>query len=224
MIKRHWISRYAHPLILDGSRILQSWDTAQKGEAQNDYSVCTTWAWRDNSWFLIDVSRGRFDYPTLKARAIDRAKAHQPEIILIEEAGVGVALAAELKDAGLPAVPIKPDRDKVARMSVQSGKFQSGLVYLPKDAPWLSDLWRTQLFGLSRTTALSTTRSTQSPRGLGSRILPVTNRTDKALDNLQRFVFWGEPPVPLGGIRNESLGWAVCARVMAGKTSAALLL
>jgi predicted phage terminase large subunit-like protein len=147
MIKRHWISRYEHPLILDSSyRILQSWDTAQKGEARNDCSVCTTWAWRDNFWFLIDVLRGRFDYPTLKARAIDRAKAHRAEIILIEEAGVGGALAAELKDAGLPSVPIKPDRDKVTRMSVQSGKFESGLVYLPKNASWLPDL-EDELFG-----------------------------------------------------------------------------
>jgi predicted phage terminase large subunit-like protein len=148
MIKRHWIGRYERSKILDISdyRILQSWDTAQKKDGQNDYSVCTTWAWRDNFWFLMEVLRGRFDYPTLKASAIDSAKIYRPERILIEDAGVGSALADELKAYGLSADKIKPDRDKVTRLSVQSAKFQSGLVYFPKDAPWLRDL-EDELFG-----------------------------------------------------------------------------
>ena len=186
MIKRHWISRYEHPLILDSSyRILQSWDTAQKKEGQNDYSVCTTWAWRDNCWFLIDVLRGRFDYPTLKARAIESAKVHRPERILIEEAGVGGALADELKAAGLPAVKIKPDRDKVTRMSVQSAKFESGLVYFPKDARWLHDL-EDELFGFPYV------RYDDQVDSFSQALAYEFSRcewTEKALEGYQRFVF-----------------------------------
>ena len=186
MIKRRWISRYEHPLIADSSyRILQSWDTAQKGEARNDYSVCTTWAWREGCWFLIDVLRGRFDYPTLKARAIESAKFHRPERILIEEAGLGGALADELKAAGLPAVKIKPDRDKVTRMSVQSAKFESGLVYLPKDASWLPDL-EDELFGFPH--APYDDQVDSISQALDHEFYR-SEWTDEALDNFQRFVF-----------------------------------
>jgi predicted phage terminase large subunit-like protein len=186
MIKPHWISRYEHPLILDSSyRILQSWDTAQKKEGKNDYSVCTTWAWRDNCWFLIDVLRGRYDYPTLKARAIESARFHRLERILIEEAGLGGALADELKAAGLPAVKIKPDRDKVTRMSVQSAKFESGLVYFPKDARWLHDL-EDELFGFPYV------RYDDQVDSLSQALAYEFSRyewTDEALEGYQRLVF-----------------------------------
>jgi len=94
MIKRDWVRRYDRPPSLDPpGRVIQSWDTANKEGAQNDRSVCTTWVWQDNKFYLVDVLRGRYDYPSLKARAIEHARIHRPERILIEEAGVGVALA-----------------------------------------------------------------------------------------------------------------------------------
>ncbi len=186
MIKREWISRYNRPLLLDSDyRILQSWDTGQKTGEQNDYSVCTTWAWRDKRWFLIDVLRGRFDYPTLKARAIDSAKAHKPEKILIEDAGIGGALADELKADGLPAVRIKPDRDKVTRMSIQSAKFESGSVYFPKDAPWLRDL-EDELFGFPYV------RHDDHVDSISQALAHELSNyewTDKAIENFQSFVF-----------------------------------
>jgi hypothetical protein len=36
-------------------------------------------------------------------------------------------------------VAVKPERDKAARMSVASAKFESGLVFLPERAPRLAD-------------------------------------------------------------------------------------
>jgi predicted phage terminase large subunit-like protein len=67
------------------------------------------------------------------------AKAHRPNEIL-RGSGVGTALVAELKNARLVAVPVEPERDKVTRMSVQSGKFEAGLVLFPHSAPLLADL------------------------------------------------------------------------------------
>jgi predicted phage terminase large subunit-like protein len=141
MIKRDWVRRYDRPPVLDSKcRVIQSWDTASKDGAQNDLSVCTTWILRDRAYYLVDGLRGRFDYPALKAHAIEHARKHRPERILIDEAGVGVALVAELKNVGLRAVGVKPEGDKVTRISVQSLKFQSGLVFFPENARWLYDL------------------------------------------------------------------------------------
>ena len=95
--------------------------------------------------YLIDLLRGRFDYPTLKARAISYAGAHKADKILIEDTGVGTALVTELQKAGFSAIGVKPEYDKLTRMSIQSGKFESGQVLFPNRAPWLADL-ETELF------------------------------------------------------------------------------
>ena len=68
MIKREWLRYYEKlPERTYRTRIIQSWDTASKDGAQNDWSVCTTWMLVDNCYYLIDVTRGRYEYPRLKA-------------------------------------------------------------------------------------------------------------------------------------------------------------
>jgi predicted phage terminase large subunit-like protein len=93
----------------------------------------------DGRYYLVDVLRGRFNYPTLKERATAHARLHNPTIILIEDTGVGTALIQELQNAGLPAIAINAEQNKLTRMSIQSAKFESGQVFLPRSAPWLED-------------------------------------------------------------------------------------
>jgi predicted phage terminase large subunit-like protein len=138
MIKRHWVRRYrTPPARAPRTRIIQSWDTACKGGAENDWSVCTTWLIENKQFYLLAVDRGRHDYPDLKQRVIALAQRHKPNRILVEDAGTGTALVAELRRMGLTIIGIKPEKDKVTRMSVQSAKFEAGLVHLPEQAPWL---------------------------------------------------------------------------------------
>lgn len=68
------------------------------------------------------------------------ADEYRPSRILIEDAGTGTALIQELRRLGRPVIPVKPEGDKVARMSIESAKFEAGLVHLPEFAPWLADL------------------------------------------------------------------------------------
>lgn len=53
---------------------------------------------------------------------------------------MGSALVAELKNAAFTAVAIKPEGNKLTRMSIQSTKFEGGHVFLPNQAPWLAEL------------------------------------------------------------------------------------
>jgi predicted phage terminase large subunit-like protein len=140
MIKRSWVRRYGPPPTPSNRVVIQSWDTANKEGAQNDWSVCTTWLIHENKYYLIDELRGRFDYPTLKARVLEHASLHRPSKVLIEDTGVGTALVQELKGSPFCAIPIRPEHDKKTRMSIQSGKFESGKVYFPCGAPWLPEL------------------------------------------------------------------------------------
>jgi predicted phage terminase large subunit-like protein len=141
MIKRAWLQRYDQlPNVDPSAVVIQSWDPATKGGDRSDYSVCTTWLYQDKRYYLIDVFRGRLDFPALKAQALSLAQLHNPQIILVEDAGVGDALAKELNEARLPAIAIKPEGDKRTRMAIQSIKFESGQVFLPSEAPWLDSL------------------------------------------------------------------------------------
>jgi predicted phage terminase large subunit-like protein len=141
MIKRHWVQRYqVLPPRYERSMVLQSWDTANKGGPQNDWSVCTTWIIAKAKWYLVDLWRGRVDYPALKAMVIRQAEAQQPNRILLEDAGAGTSLAQELKSSVPGIIPVQPVGDKINRMATASAKFEAGQVLLPEKAGWLPDL------------------------------------------------------------------------------------
>jgi predicted phage terminase large subunit-like protein len=141
MIKRAWIKRYSELPPRDRRLlVVQSWDTASKGGLENDFSVYTTWiVTRDQQSFLLDVWRKRVDYPELKAAAQALAERHNAQRVLVEDAGAGTSLVQELRTKIPGIIAVKPDRDKVSRMSVVSSKFEAGQVFIPERAPWLAD-------------------------------------------------------------------------------------
>jgi predicted phage terminase large subunit-like protein len=143
MIKRKWLRYYDQlPQRTHRATIIQSWDTAAKNGAQNDWSVCTTWMLLDDRYYLIDLIRDRFEYPDLKAAAISLAQLHRPRSILIEDASTGSALAQEFKSiyfyGATTLVPV--ERDKIGRLYVNTAKFESGRVLFPSGAPFLAQL------------------------------------------------------------------------------------
>ncbi|MBZ0148035.1 MAG: phage terminase large subunit [Pseudorhodoplanes sp.] len=142
MIKRNWLRYYEQlPECTYKVRVIQSWDTAAKNGAQNDWSVCTTWFLIDKHYYLADLTRGRYEYPRLRETAIALADRFKPHAVLIEDASTGIALAQELRQAGTFSVqPIPIDHDKVGRLYLQQAKFEAGLVLFPKVAPYLAEL------------------------------------------------------------------------------------
>jgi predicted phage terminase large subunit-like protein len=138
MIKRAWVRRYDQ--LPTSGRVIQSWDIANKQGEDNDYSVCTTFRICDNRYYLVDLLRGRFDFPTLRRKVAELAKLHKASQVLIEDAGFGTALIQELKTADFSVIAVKPEHDKKIRMGIQAGKFENGQALFPKEAPWLRDL------------------------------------------------------------------------------------
>jgi predicted phage terminase large subunit-like protein len=147
MIKRRWIKRYTElPSRAAGTFVVQSWDTAAKGGPENDWSVCTTWlCTSDCQFYLRDVWRGRADHPALKAKVQELAKQLRAHQVLVEEAGTAIGLLDELNCRVAGLTGIKPDKDKLTRMSIASALFEAGQVHLPERAPWLAEL-ETELF------------------------------------------------------------------------------
>jgi predicted phage terminase large subunit-like protein len=143
MLKRQWLRYYDTPPERNSrTKIIQSWDCAAKEGAQNSWSVCTTWLIVDKTdYYLLDVTRGRYEYPRLRQTALALAEKYNPTAIVIEEASTGIALGQDLKEMGRFRVRLVPvDRNKDTRLYIQTAKFEAGRVYFPKNALFLPDL------------------------------------------------------------------------------------
>ncbi|HLX30766.1 MAG TPA: phage terminase large subunit [Casimicrobiaceae bacterium] len=120
--------------------ILQSWDTAFKKGADNDYSVCTTWGQADAGYYLLDVWKRRVEFPELKAMVQTLGEQFKPNVVLVEDKASGQSLIQELqRDTRLPILPIKADTDKISRAYAVTPMIETGRVLLAEGAPWLTD-------------------------------------------------------------------------------------
>ncbi len=135
MDKLHY---YSEPLELsECGCVVQSWDTASAIELHNDYSVCTTWGFREDHWYLLDVTRERLAYADLKARVIGLKRQWGADHVIVEVADSGRQIWSELgRDFGW-IKPVKPRISKIQRASDQTGKLEGGSVLIPSFAlPW----------------------------------------------------------------------------------------
>ncbi len=144
LIKRDWIKWFNQaPDNVIGTRIVQSWDIATTTGDNNDWSVCTTWLVHKRDYYLIDVWRGRLEFPALRRKLIEHARSHNPNSLLIEKAGPGLHLIQELRanppKGVVSPIGITPEGDKVTRMVAQAVRFEADQVHLPKDALWLDE-------------------------------------------------------------------------------------
>ena len=172
LVRRTWF-RYFTPSMLPrpiySTKIVQSWDVAMQTGDTNDYSVCTTWRADRDDVYLLDVSRGRLEYPELRRKVIALAQEHKCSRVLIEDAGPGMNLLQDLRCSPAPGtlrpIGVRPEGGKLERMAAQTAKIEAGHVYLPKDAPWLGEF-------LSELLAF--------PNG----------RRDDQVDSVSQFLFW----------------------------------
>src|SRR5882757_4073635 len=117
-----------------------------KGAPSADYSVAAVWLARGEYTYLLDLWRERVDYPDLR-RAVHRLREKYPTAaLLIEDKGSGTSLIQDLRLENVTPIPINPEGDKVARLAAVSVQFESGAVWFPKGAPWLSSL-KAELLG-----------------------------------------------------------------------------
>ena len=102
----------------------------------SDWSVCTTWGYFAGRYFLLDIFRGRLEYPALKRQVIALRAKWQAHHVIIEQSSNGLALVQQLHKEG----PFKPvawpprgmrQKDKAERLLAQTGQIEEGRVWLP---------------------------------------------------------------------------------------------
>jgi predicted phage terminase large subunit-like protein len=142
MIDWKWFPRYGSDDQVEFDEIVISWDTAMKPTELSDYSVGTVWGIKGGFFYLLDLTRLKLDYPNLKRKVIEVYEKWKVwgATLLIEDAGSGTSLIQDLQAQQIAVIPVKPEGDKVLRVSAQSAKIEAGAVHLPLNAPWLDDL------------------------------------------------------------------------------------
>jgi len=140
IFKRDWFKQYGGPL--EVTRTIFSLDTAFKTGQSNDYSVITIISETKTGFHIRLVSRGRWEFPELKAQVVALAGIWRPTAVLVEDAASGQSLIQALKsETRLPILPVKPQGDKVSRAHAVSPLVESGRVCIPTGAPWLNDFF-----------------------------------------------------------------------------------
>lgn len=151
-----------------GEEIIQSWDTATKAEAKNDWSVCTTWMIRGRDYYLLNVFRQRLEFPELKRRIAQLANEWNADRVLIEDKGAGTSLIQELRrESDLSVIDFVPKDDKATRLMAITPAIEAGRVFLPKEAHWLAEFQQ---------------EMERFPRG----------RHDDQVDSLSQFLTWAK--------------------------------
>jgi predicted phage terminase large subunit-like protein len=138
IFKRDWWRYFSEVPVC--KRIVQSWDTAFKSGAENDFSACSVWGVAASGYYLLWFWRAKVEFPELKRRMKWLAEQYKPNQILVEDKGSGQSLIQELRyETALPVIPIKVDRDKLSRAQAITPLIEAGRVFLPQSAPFLSD-------------------------------------------------------------------------------------
>lgn len=145
IIRREWFRFYQVGIGKTDNKgqIIQSWDTAFKKNAENDNSVCTTWVAAEGGYFLLDMWRGRVEFPELKRKVQELYDRYKPQYVLIEDKASGQSLIQELqRGTKIPIKAIQVDRDKLARVHSITPLIESGRVFLPEGQRFTEDLMR----------------------------------------------------------------------------------
>lgn len=124
--------------------VIQSWDTAVADHARADYSVCTTWGYRDGVWYLLDVQRERLNMANLRARLVQHRLKWKAYVVFLERTNATITLLDTMNfdpafnDDHLPSL-IQPVGAKLERLIPHLDYLEEGKVRFPHTAPWWPD-------------------------------------------------------------------------------------
>jgi predicted phage terminase large subunit-like protein len=156
IIQGAWFKRYSVLPRIQWRKIYV--DTAQKTAERNDYSVFEVWGKGESGGaYLIDLLRGKWEAPELRKKARDFWAKHKAldavdglgrlRSMVIEDKASGTGLIQDLRSSVSPSgkvqlIPVEPverTKDKYTEVGDALPYIESGYVYIPEEAPWVSD-------------------------------------------------------------------------------------
>jgi len=152
IIKQEWFQYYVNYNHTKYIKIFITTDTAMKIKQHNDYSVFCVWGVTiENKLYLLDMERGKWEFPDLKQVALrvwnkwkTGINGRPASTFYVEDKTSGTGMIQELRKLGIPILPIQVEKDKYQRVSDILDYIQTGHVYIPRDVkkitePFLSE-------------------------------------------------------------------------------------
>jgi predicted phage terminase large subunit-like protein len=138
LIKVSWFKYFTEAPIF--TQIFWSWDCAVKTGQQNDFSVGLKIGQTNTGFYVLEVLRGKWEYPELKRLVQATGGGQDITGVLVEDKSSGQQVIQDLKrDTDLNIIPFESDKDKIMRAQLVSPTIESGRVYLKDKAAWLPD-------------------------------------------------------------------------------------
>jgi predicted phage terminase large subunit-like protein len=137
MFKRSWFKYYKQlPEVL---RWVWSWDTAITEKETSDFTAGQLWAECANGYYLVRQIYARMEFPEL-LRAMSAAyNSKRSNAFVIENKASGQqAIQSLMRETKIPIILMTPDKDKSVRANSIIGHVESGRVFLPEDADFVS--------------------------------------------------------------------------------------
>jgi len=138
-IKRKWLKFHSGISFEPGDHIVLSWDIALSEAQTGDYSAGVVLLNRGDSYFVLQVVRGRFLFPQLIEKILEVCRLYPRGALLIEDSPISKGLIQTLRSHNINVVTVAPDKDKQSRVSSQIDLFEGGSISLPALAEWLDD-------------------------------------------------------------------------------------
>ena len=122
-------------------------DPAGTDKAQNDKACYTVIGAYDvtptGDMLRFDQFRGQVEAPDAAEKAIEFTRRNECEWIGVEKNGMGLGVVQTIRRRGVAVRAILARGSKEARSETAEIRMAAGMVYLPKNAPWLFD-WITE--------------------------------------------------------------------------------
>lgn len=179
-LRWEWFRTYDKQMARDWYQfVVQSWDTAMSADPRADFSVCTTWGFREGLWYLLDVFRDRLDYPPLRNKVIELCRRWEVDRVVIEDAGSGKPLLQDIwQDETLRRKFRRgwsSDPKEVRFLALQA-MAEARQIVLPQEASWMKFL-RDEVMGFPNA------------------------RYDDQVDSISQFCEWARLPRTNGTVR-----------------------
>ena len=141
LIKTEYFKRYSILPQMDFK--IQTVDPALGEKQKNDPTGAMTLGKYENKVYIIDYMSIKTSDPAPRLK--DYYIKHRPRIVGVESNSIGAGVIKDLKkynenlNISIPIQPIWQHKDKYQRIQDVLGFIQSGYVYIPEQAEWLSD-------------------------------------------------------------------------------------
>ena len=142
IFKQQWIEK-TYDVIPVRARYFMSIDPVLTSSDSGSYHVNILFAYHDGNYYIVSVDRHRGYTSTEDENSIvSMANENNPSPIYLEKTARGASLSDTLKAKISSIELVTPLGDKETRARAVTGHFETGCVFLPKQASWLMDFRR----------------------------------------------------------------------------------